>query len=83
MIEKIKTKVPQISRIREGGHRNHAKPKIDSKTCSWVEDDQDDPRYILTYHIKQDHGQKPRENQRIKENPKITKEIAKIRIDAS
>ena len=75
----IRAKAPQISRMREGGHKNRAKSKIDPKTYSWVEDDQDDNRYIPTCRSKQDHSQKLKENQRINENPKITKERVKTR----
>ena len=48
--------------MSEGWYKNRAKPNIDPKTCSWVEDDQNDPRYNPTCHNKQDHGQKSKEN---------------------
>ena len=72
-IVKILAKVLTFLRLSEGGSKTESKRKYDLTTCSWVNDDQDDPRRVPTCHSKLDQGTKPTKNSRIEERLKSSK----------
>ena len=72
-IVKILAKVLTFLRLSEGGSKIESKQKYDLETCSWVNDDQDGPRWVPTCHSKLDQDKKPSKNSRIKERAQITK----------
>ena len=72
-ISEIHAKVPIFFSLSEGGSKTEPNAKYDLETCSWVIDDQDDPRWVRTCHSKLDQGKKPSKNSWIKERLKIIK----------
>ena len=72
-ITEIYAKIPIFFNLNEGGSKTEPNAKYDLETCSWVVDDQDDPRWVPTCHSKLYHGKKPSKNSQIKERPQITK----------
>ena len=81
-IATIQPRVPTIFSLNEEGSKTRSNRKRDLATCSWVIDDQDDPRWVPTCHSKLDHKEKSIKNSRIKEIPKITKYRARTKRDS-
>lgn len=72
-IVKILAKVPIFFSLNGVCSKTEPKSKYDLETCSWMIDDQDDPRWVHTYCSKLDHSKKPTKNSRINERLKIIK----------